>query len=462
MRNRKILVCGGSCVLREGTYKRDILINGERIEKLLDEKSDSSSVDADEIIDAEGKLIIPGGIDPHVHFSLPLSGKLRSADDFRSGTTAALAGGTTTIMDFITPAPGESLDQAAEKRLKQAEASRCDFSLHFSIVKGMAEVKKQLKECSSRYGINSCKIYLAYQDTIGLKDDRALDVFKAAAELGIKLLVHCEWGEAVDFQRGEFIRQGKKTASYHAASRPPWAEQIAVAKACRMAEICGTELYIVHVSTAEGIGEIMKARQRGVDVNAEICLHHLFLDDSRYTENARKAPLYIMSPPLRSALQIKALWKFAKAWIIGNISTDHCPFMKAEKLEPDNFGSVPNGINGVEERVPLFLSEAVNKYGFSPEHASALLSGNAADFFRLKGKTGRIEEGSDADLVIIDTKKTKKISASSHHSLSDYNCYEGFKTDFSITDVIRRGEHILMNGKLTGNVGKGRFLAPSR
>ncbi len=461
MRNRKILVYGGSCVLREGTYKRDILINGERIEKLLDEKSDSSSVKADEIINAEGKLIIPGGIDPHVHFSLPLSGGVRSADDFRSGTAAALTGGTTTVIDFITPTPGESLDEAAEKRLKEAEDSLCDFSLHFSIVNGMTDVRNQLKECSLRYGINSCKIYLAYQDTIGLKDDQAFDVFKAAAELGVKLLVHCEWGEAVDFQRGEFIRQGKKTAAYHAASRPPWAEQVAVAKACRMAEVCGTELYIVHVSTAEGIGEIMKARQRGVDVNAEICLHHLFLDDSRYTENVKKAPLYIMSPPLRPALQKKALWKFAKAWIIGNISTDHCPFMKAEKLEPDNFGSVPNGVNGVEERVPLFFSEAVSRYGFSPAQASALLSGNAADFFRLKGKTGRIEEESDADLVIIDTKKAMKISAASHHSLSDYNCYEGFKAEFSITDVLRRGKHLVRNGELIRTAGKGKFLIQS-
>ena len=461
MSRRKILIRNGLCVLDDGTWKKDILICGEKIETVFPESPDNPAADADEIIEAEGKLVMSGGIDPHVHFSLPLPGGIHSADDFKSGSAAALAGGTTSIIDFITPAPEESLDAASEKRLKEAESCLCDYSLHFSIVKGMKDIKNQLKTCSERYGIRSCKIYLAYQDTIGLKDDAAFEVFKAASELGIKLLVHCEWGEAVDFQRKEFLRQGKTEALYHAASRPVWTEQAAIAKACKMAELCGTELYAVHVSTAEGIGEIMKARQRGVKVNAEVCLHHLLLDDSRYTKNDKKAPLYIMTPPLRPAIQKKALWKFAKAWIIGNISTDHCPFMKAEKLKPDNFGSVPNGVNGVEERVLLFLNEAVNVQGFSLAQASGLLSGNAADFFRLKGKSGRIEEGSDADLAIIDINKETEISAGLHHSCSDYNCYEGFKTDFGIADVFRRGEHIVNNGELTKTAGRGEFLVRS-
>lgn len=459
MSSGKTLIRGGSCVLPEGTLKKDLLISGEKIEAVPDERSDASFPEAENIIDAENRIIMPGGIDPHVHFNLPLSGGIHSADDFRSGSLAAISGGTTTIIDFITPIPGQTLDEASERRLKEAEACLCDYSLHFSIVSGMKDIKKQLKECSSRYGIKSCKIYLAYQKTIGLNDAEAFEVFQAASELGIKLLVHCEWGEAIDYMRSDFADKGNKKTVYHALSRPAWAEQAAVAKACRMAEICGTELYIVHVSTAEGIGEIMKARQRGVKINAEVCLHHLLLDDRMYSEDESRAPLFVMSPPLRASGQKAALWQFAKAGIVNNVSTDHCPFMKAEKLEPDNFGSVPNGVNGVEERVPLFLSEAINRHGFSLAEASAMLSGNAAGFFSLNGKSGKIEVGSDADLIIIDPKGVTEITAEYHHSKSDYNCYERLSAGLKIEKVILRGKTAAADGKPFGNIGKGRFLS---
>ncbi|MBN1648863.1 MAG: amidohydrolase family protein [Spirochaetales bacterium] len=456
MKRGKIIVRGGQCVLPGGTEQKDIVIDNGKIQAI------TGTAAQGQVINAEGCIVLPGGIDPHVHFHLPLAGGVFSADDFRSGSIAALAGGTTTIIDFITPRPArdgktaQDLEEAAEQRLSEAEKAVCDYSLHFSAVKGMKHIADQLKRCRDRFSINSCKIYLAYQDSIGLDDTEAMNVFQAAAGLNMKLLVHCEWGEAVDFLRNGYIERGRNDARAHALSRPVWAEQLAVQKACRMAEMCGTEIYIVHISTAEGIGEVIKARQRGVRVHAEACLHHLLLDEEKYKN--KDAALYIMSPPLRSSGQKEALWQYLEAGIFDSVSTDHCPFMRTEKTGETPFTLIPNGVNGVEERVALLMHTATAGYGFTPEKVSRYLTGGAASVFRLRGKSGAITADSDADLVILKPDSTRMITAQHHHSQSDYNCYEGTPAGFSIQTVLRRGEITVSEGLIAENPGMGEFL----
>ena len=448
----RIIIQNGAAVLGAEIKRADICLEDGKISRI----ADACSLKEGDIIDAGDLLVLPGGIDPHVHFQLPFDGGLTSADDFYGGSRAALAGGTTTVIDFITPLPGQDLFEAAIERKIQAAEACCDTALHASVVRGQKNIRDGLKKCRDELGITSCKIYLAYQKNIGIDDSTALKVFQAAAELGIRVLVHCEWGEMVDFNRKRFPAEGKTAPVFHAKSRPPYCEQYAISRAARMAEETGASCYVVHVSSSDGMGEVLKARQRGANLFAETCPHFLLLEDSLYEGD--EGGLYVMSPPLRSASHKAAMWEYLRAGLIDTIGSDHCPFMKEQKLNFDDFTQIPNGINGVRERLPLLFGPAVSERGISPVIFANLTSTNQAKLFGLYPQKGLIAAGSDADLVLLKQGEEEEVSSWENYSASDYNCYGGQKAA-SFKYVIKSGEIVCRDGILNGGLKKGRYLS---
>lgn len=450
----RTIIENGTIVLPERTIQGSIAVEGEKIAEI----SDGKKLGGDKFINAGNNLVLPGGIDPHVHLHLSMGKSLYSADNFKSGSISALCGGTTSLIDFITPGPGQSLCAAAEMRLKEAENSRCDYLLHASVVKGMSNIKQQLKDCKKNFGITSCKIYMAYQDTIGLNDSEALEVFHAASELDIRVLVHCEWGEMIDFLKARALEDKYLLPQFHPLTRPAYTEQFAVAKAVKMAEECAAKVYVVHISTSEGMGEVIKAKHRGIDIKAEVCLHHLLFNDLKFSPGNKDAAQYIMSPPLRAPSEQKALWEYVKTGIADTIATDHCPFSFKQKDSAADFTQIPKGVNGIRERMELFYSESVNKHGIPAQLYSSLTAGNAADIFELGDRKGRIKEGADADLIIFNPDEKYIVPDKSSGSLADFNVYKEIPGHGKIQTVIRRGEAVLVNGEIQPNTSAGRYL----
>ncbi len=319
----KTLIRSGLIVSDGRSFRGDILIEGEKI-VAVDEKIDSPS-GVGRIINASGCEIFPGGIDPHVHLELDTpSGQ--SSDDFESGSRAALAGGTTTVIDFVTPGRSESLLSALADRKEAARKSLCDYGLHISVTSWHDGIMKELEACS-RKGIRSIKTYMAYRETIGLSDNELLAVFDAAKKLKLLTLVHAESGDMVSYLQRKMLEQGYRTAAHHPESRPPELEGDAVRRALLMARLAGNPLYIVHVSSCQGVDAILEARKSGQTAIGETCPQYLLLDESRYkTGNEATAAVHVMSPPLRSEHHRDALWDAMEKGIVQTLATDHCPF----------------------------------------------------------------------------------------------------------------------------------------
>jgi dihydropyrimidinase len=451
----KLLIKNGLIVNADKSFKADILCNRGSIIKIAD---DIPEDDVEKLIDATDRYIFPGGIDPHVHMHLPTPAGF-SADDFYSGSKAALMGGTTTLIDFVTPTKEESLPEALQKRKNEALDSLIDYSFHVSPVRWTSTMDEEIKTCIEQEGITSFKIYMAYKKSIGLEDDIIQKVLKSVGKHGGLVSSHCELGDEIDTLRENFITAGKTSAEYHPLSRPDYLEAEAVAHLIDMAKKADCPIYVVHVSTQKSFPYIEQAQNKGQVVFAESCPQYLLLDDSKYQGNFIKTAPYVMSPPLRKKDDNQGLWKALKSGVVQTVGTDHCPFtLKQKENGKDNFTKIANGAGGVEHRMTLLYTYGVLEDRISLNQFVALTSTNAAKIFGLYPKKGVIQEGADADLLIWNPKKEQVISAKTHYSLSDNNIFEGFTTIGSPSFVISKGNVVVKEDTLFEEKCKGKFL----
>ncbi len=449
----KILIKNGTIVTSEGNNISDVLIENQKI-KTVEGKIEEN---ADKVIDAKEKYLLPGGIDPHVHMRLPTPAGF-SSDDFETGSKAALFGGTTTIIDFVTPQRGQSMVEALEERKEEAKTSLVDHSFHVSPVEWNDSTENEIKECIKR-GITSFKVYMAYKNAIGLEDDELLNVMKVAAKEGVIVTAHCEADDEIGELREQFAAKGKLSPKAHALSRPPALEAKAVRKAIEMAAETGCMLYIVHVSSAQSIKIIREAQKKGQKVIAETCPQYLLLDDSKYQGVFDEAAKYVMSPPLRKKEDNNILWQAIADNTINSIGTDHCPFISQQKrIGKEDFRKIPNGAGGVEHRLALLHTFGVLQDRFSLNRFVDITSTKPAKIFGLYPQKGEIAPGSDADIVIWNPKARNTISTITHHQLSDLSIYEGMQTIGAPEIVINKGKIAIEGSKLLQRDAYGVFL----
>ena len=415
----------------------------------------------DRVIDAEGKFVFPGGVDPHVHFQLPTPAG-PSSDDFKSGSIAALLGGTTSILDFVTPHRGQSLVEALEIRLKEAQGSFVDYSLHVSPVEWRDSTEAEIKACFDA-GFPSFKVYMAYRSNIGLNNEVLFNVLSTVGKLGGMVTVHAEMGDEIDHLRDTFLAEGKSEPLYHLLSRPPHTESEAVRQVIDLAHIAECPLYIVHVSSEESLAHISAAQERGQVVFAETCPHYLLLNDTKYHGSFEQVAPYVISPPLRKASDNEALWNALQQGVVQTVGTDHCPFNLSQKAAGESdFRKIPNGAGGVEHRLPLLYSYGVQKEKLTKQQFIDITSSNAAQVFGCWPQKGSITVGADADLVIWDSQKKNTIHAATHKSNADTEMFEGFETTGAPEFVIKGGRIVVENGELISvNLEPGKILVRS-
>lgn len=452
----RILIRGGTIVSDGLSFRSDLLIEGEKIIR-VGKKIVSA---ADEIIDASGCHVFPGGVDPHVHLKLRTQAGI-SSDDFVSGTRAALAGGTTTIMDFVTPQRGESLLVALADRMAAARKATCDYGFHMSVTSWDKRRCRELEACRRKEGIASVKAYLAYKESIGLNDNEFLDLLDAARRFKILPLVHAESGDMVAYLQKKLLAEGKTSAVFHPLSRPPEVECDAINRALLMARLVRVALYIVHISTRQGIEAVAAARRLGQVAIAETCPQYLLLDDTRYHRKIAEAAPYVMSPPLRSREHQDALWEGLASGLVQTIGTDHCPFNLAEKRKYafSNFTRIPNGCGGIEYRLPLLYTFGVRAGKISMPRFVDLVSTRPAKIFGLYPRKGTIAPGSDADLVVWDPEVKRPISAAGQWQHCDHTVYEGLELHGAPRLVFSRGQAVFEDNKVNAEPGRGRCLA---
>ena len=451
-----LLIKNGKIISDNKQIIADILCENGKISKVGKIETEENI----ETIDASGKLVFPGGVDPHVHMELP-SPAGPSSDNFESGSKAALAGGTTTIIDFVTPSNrDEAINIALEKRLKEAEKSVCDYSFHLSPLSWSESIESEIISTVSDIGINSFKTYLAYKDVIGIDDYTLLRIMESVKMAGGILAIHAEDGDLITYLRRKFIDEVKLAPQYHPISRPNFAESYAVQKVINYSKLTDCPVYLVHISTAESIKMLRKAQSEGVQILAETCPHYLLLDESVYHKDFNASAKYVLSPPLRHKIDQDELWKAIADGVIQTIGTDHCPFnLNGQKDKGKfDFTLIPNGAGSVEYRLALMFTYGVLENKIPIEQFVNLVSTNPARIFGLGDRKGVIEEGYDADIVVWDPEKETIVSTENQFQNCDSNIYEGFKLKGWPEYVITNGKVVVKNNNFTDNLSKGNFI----
>src|SRR3954451_7124288 len=441
------LIKNGRVVTAVDDYKADIFIDGETVTTI----GKALEMESDTVIDAAGKLVLPGGIDPHTHMELPFGGTYAS-DDFFTGTRAAAFGGTTTIIDFAVQTKGESMTSGVDAWHKKAEG-KCAIDYGFHLITTEFE-DKHTEEMYTLMdeGITSFKLFMAYPGVFLADDATIFRAMSAAGERGGLVCMHAENGIVINEIIKRFLAEGRTAPKYHALTRPTIAEAEGVHRAIAIAEMAESPVHIVHLSCADALSKVCEARDRGIPAFAETCPQYLFLSIDNYDEPGFDGAKYVMTPPLREKSNQDELWKGLKMDDLQVISTDHCPFcMKEQKeLGRDDFTKIPNGAPGVENRVPLIYNGGVVENRISLNRFVELTSTAAAKMFGLFPKKGTIAVGSDADIVIFDPDKEQTLSVKTQHMNVDYSSYEGWKVKGKVETVLSRGRVIIENGKHTG------------
>jgi dihydropyrimidinase len=450
-----ILIKNAEIVTASDRYRGDIFIDGERIATI----GTSLSMQADRVIDASGKLLLPGGIDVHTHLDMPFGGTT-SADDFESGTIAAAFGGTTTIVDFAIQYRGQTLHHAWETWMRKAEGNAAiDYGFHM-IITDLTDQVEQEMDALVRQGVTSFKLFMAYPGVFMLDDASIFRALLRTGRNGGTICMHAENGGVIDVLVKRALAEGKTAPKYHALTRPARAEGEATHRAIALAEIAGVPIYIVHLSAAEALEMVTEARDRGLPAFAETCPQYLFLSYDNYEEPGFEGAKYVMSPPLRPKETQERLWRGLAFNDLQAISTDHCPFcMKEQKtMGADDFSKIPNGAPGIETRMSLVYDGGVRAGRISLNRFVELTSTSPAKIFGLFPRKGTIAPGSDADLVIFDPGRTMTLSARTHHMKVDYNPYEGREVTGVTETVLSRGRVIIENGAFVSRAGAGSFL----
>jgi dihydropyrimidinase len=451
-----LLIRNGEIVTSESRYHADIFIEDETITHIGRELDAPPEC---EVIDASGKTIFPGFIDPHVHIYLPFMSTF-AKDTHKTASVAALIGGTTTFIEMCCPSRKEdALDGYHLWKEKAAGNSACDFAFHMAVTRYDEDTESQLRRIVND-GTSSFKIFLSYKDFFGVNDDEMYQTLTLARRLGVITTAHCENAELVDRLQQKLLAQGKTGAEWHEHSRPEIIEAEGTNRFATFLETTGAEGYVVHLSCQPALDVAVQAKLRGVRLSVESVVPHFLLDKTLAEREGVEGRKYIMSPPLRDRRNHAALWAALDAGLIDTVGTDHCPFDLAQKdLGADAFTQIPNGIPGIEERVNLMYTQGVRKGRLDLHRFVDALSTKPAKLFGLFPRKGTIAVGSDADLVIFDPEYRGVISCKTQHTNNDYNGFEGYETEGRPSIVTVRGKIQVRDGEFIGEHGRGKFLA---
>jgi dihydropyrimidinase len=451
----KTVIRNGRIVTAVDDYHADLMIEDGivvMIAKTID-------VDADRVIDAKGRLVIPGGIDPHTHMELPFGGTSAS-DDFATGTVGAAHGGTTTIIDFAVQYKGQSLNQALDAWHAKAEGkTSVDYGFHLICTDLPDERLPEMRSLIDQ-GVSSFKLFMAYPGVFLVDDATIFKAMGMAGENGGLICMHAENGVVIDAIVKRALAEGKTAPKYHALTRPTKAEAEGVHRAIALADMANAPVYIVHLSSSDALEEVTRARDNGIRAFAETCPQYLFLDYSVYEQPGFEGAKWVMTPPIREKWNQEKLWRGLQFDDLQVVSTDHCPFCFKEQKElgRDDFSKIPNGGPGVEHRMSLIYNGGVAQGRISVNRFVELTSTAAAKIFGLFPRKGTIAVGSDADIVIFDPDEEMTISAKTHHMRVDFSCYEGMKVRGVTKTVLSRGELVIEEGQYVGRQGHGVFL----
>jgi dihydropyrimidinase len=451
------LVKNGTIVTASDRYEADLYIDKGRIALI----GEGLNLPAETVVDASGKLVMPGGIDVHTHLDMPFGGTT-SADDFESGTIAAAHGGTTTIVDFAIQGFGEGLYPAFEGWMKRAEGRAViDYAFHMIVRELTDQVSTEMDRLVRHEGVTSFKLFMAYPGVFMVDDAVIFKALLRTRENGGIVCMHAENGGVIDTLVKEALRKGLTAPKYHALTRPTRAEGEATGRAIALSEMAGVPIYIVHLSCADALEKVKQARDMGLPAYAETCPQYLFLSFDDYERPGFEGAKYVMSPPLREKWNQDALWKGLQKNDLQVVSTDHCPFCMNEPPQKqagkDDFSKIPNGAPGIETRLML-MWEGVRNGRISMHRFVELTSTNPAKMFGLWPKKGTIAIGSDGDLVLFDPEKEVTLSAKTHHMRVDYNPYEGRVVKGAPAVVLSRGDVLVDHGVFGGRSGRGQFV----
>src|SRR5687767_2932103 len=456
-----LLIKNGHIVTADSRTTADIWCEGETITRIGKNLPTPAGAT---VIDAAGKYVFPGFIDPHVHIYLPFMGTM-AKDNYETGSKAALVGGTTTLIEMCCPARKDDALASFELWMAQAVGkSACDFSFHMGVTKFDETTEAQLRQIVAR-GISSFKIFLAYKGAFGIDDTELYRTLKLAKKLGVVVTAHCENETLVAERSKELLAAGKTDPGQHHESRPPRVEAEGVHHLMTFAELTGAATYIVHLSCQEALDQAIAARQRGVRVAIETLIQYLTLDKTAAEQPGFEGAKYVMSPPLRDARNQRVLWNGLRDGLIQTVATDHAPFdfHQQKKMGHDDFTKIPNGIPSLEERIHLLYTYGVKAGKIDLHTLVNVASTQVAKFFDLFPKKGAIQLGADADLVVFDPNYRGTISAKTQHMNVDYSAFEGWKLEGRASVVTVRGQVAARDGKFVGTLGRGQFLqrAPS-
>ncbi|MGI4874133.1 MAG: dihydropyrimidinase [Janthinobacterium lividum] len=449
-----ILLKNGRVITADSDSVCDILIDGETIAAIGRNLPAPAGA---EVLDCTGKLVMPGGIDPHVHLEMPFMGTF-SSDTYETGTRAALHGGTTTVIDFILQTQGKSLRSAFEEWSGRASGNAVgDYSFHMAVTDFNPATKLEIKEMMAE-GITSFKTFMAYKGALMIDDAQMVGLMAEVKQHGGLVTAHATNGDMIDTLIAQHRAEGKLTPLYHYLSQPEVTEAEASGRFADIANYTGVQAYIVHLTCEGALNQVRRATERNQRMLVETCIQYLLLDASLY-ENEAEGAKWVMSPPLREKKDQATLWAGLNQGLVQVVGTDHCPFMWSQKLlGKDDFSKIPNGHPAIEHRLELLFSEGVNKGKITPQKFVEVTSTNAAKIFGMFPRKGTISIGADADLLIFDPQKKHTISAATHHMNCDYSGYEGWEVTGKVETVLLRGQIAVNAGETKVAKGYGQFV----
>jgi len=453
-----IIIRGGTIVTATDCYQSDVRIDNEKVVAI----GKGIELAGDKILEVPGCYLFPGGVDAHTHFELPV-GNMVTADDFSSGTKAAIMGGTTTIIDYATQFKGETLEQGLKNWHHKAQG-KCyaDYGFHMAITDWNDAIAKELAWLPKEAGVSSIKMYMAYKNVLQVDDAALFQALQRSQECGVVVCLHCENGDMIDTLVKQYLSNGQTGPYYHHLSRPVLAEKEAVTRAIALAELADASLYIVHLTCREALEVVAEAKGRGLEVYAETCPQYLLLDESCYQDqNSFQVAKYAISPPLRAKENQQPLWNGLHHGTLDVVATDHCSFnFHGQKdVVTDDFSKIPNGMPGVENRLGMLYTHGVVSGKISINEFVNITATQPAKLFGIFPRKGTIAPGSDADIVVWDPKATSIITAQEQYQRVDYTPYEGWKQIGKIQHVFLRGQQLVRDGKLCNDKQQGIYIS---
>ena len=449
-----LLIKNGRIVTATDDYMADIFIEGESISMI----GKNLSVKSDKTIDASGHLVMPGGIDPHVHLDMPFMGTF-SSDTHETGTRAALHGGTTTVIDFVLQKQGHSLKEALAEWNSRARGTAVgDYSFHMAVTDFNEDTKAEIRTMVEEEGITSFKTFMAYKGALMIDDRQMVGLMQEVKKQGGMVTVHATNGDMIDYLVAKHRAEGKLTPLYHYLSQPEVTEAEASSRFADMIHYTGCPGYIVHLTCEGALNAVRLATRRNQKLFVETCIQYLLLDASLYEKDFEGAK-WVMSPPLREKKDQATLWAGINQGLVQIVATDHCPFnWEQKKMGEKDFSKIPNGHPAIEHRMELLFSEGVNKKKITLNKYVEVTSTNPAKIFGMFPKKGTIAVGSDADIIFIDPNAKHTLSSSTHHMKVDYSAYEGWELTGKVKTVLLRGKVVIENGKCLVEKGYGKFI----